>query len=95
MNDYELVTIIDPEVSEEAVSQIMDEVSKLISDWGGTVDKMDKWGKRKLAYPIKKFMEGNYVLTCFKLEPKLVKEIETKVRTSEEILRHLVVKVGG
>jgi len=93
MHDYELVTIISPEIDEERISSIIDELDKFISDRGGIVDKMDNWGKRKLAYPIKRFMEGNYVLTRFKLEPKLTKEVEAKVKTSEEVLRHLVVKV--
>ena len=93
MHDYELVAIISPEVDEESISKIIDEVGQFISDRGGIVDKADKWGKRKLAYPIKKFMEGNYVLTRFKLEPKLIKEVEAKVKASEEVLRHLVVKV--
>jgi len=94
MYNYELVTIINPEVSEEDISKILDEVGEFINGRGGTVDKTDKWGKRKLAYPVRKFMEGNYVLTRFKLEPKLVKEVEAKLRASEEVLRHLVVKVG-
>jgi small subunit ribosomal protein S6 len=93
MHDYELVTIISPEVDEERISSIIDELDKFISDRGGIVDKMDNWGKRKLAYPIKKFMEGNYVLTRFKLEPKLIEEVEAKVKALEEVLRHLVVKV--
>ena len=94
MYDYELVTVISPEVSEENVSKIVDEVGEFISDRGGAVEETDKWGKRKLAYPLRKFMEGNYVLTRFELEPELVKEVETKVRASEEVLRHLVVKVS-
>jgi small subunit ribosomal protein S6 len=56
------------------------------------VDRVDKWGRRKLAYPIRKFMEANYILTRFKLEPKLIKEVETEIKASEEILRYLVVK---
>ena len=92
MPDYELVTIISPEEGDEKVSDILDRIGKLISDRGGTVDEVNQWGKRRLAYPIKKFLEGNYVLTRFKLEPKLIKELEAEIRASEEILRHLVVK---
>jgi small subunit ribosomal protein S6 len=94
MRDYELVTIISPEEGDERVSDILDRIGKFISDQGGTVDEVNQWGKRKLAYPIKKFLEGNYILTRFKLEPKLIKELEAEIRASEEILRHLVVKVG-
>jgi small subunit ribosomal protein S6 len=90
--NYELVAIVSPEVDEEGVSKVMDKVSKSISDRGGMVDRVDKWGRRKLAYPIRKFMEANYILTRFKLEPKLIKEVETEIKASEEILRYLVVK---
>jgi len=92
MCDYELVTIINPEVDEESVSKIIDKVGKSINGRGGVVDKVDKWGKRRLAYPVRKFMEANYILTCFKLEPKLIKEVEAEIKASEEVLRHLVVK---
>jgi len=92
MCDYELVTIINPEVDEEGVAKISDEVGKFITERDGVVEEVKQWGKRKLAYPIKKFMEGNYVLTRFKLEPKLIKEVEAEIKASEEVLRHLVVK---
>ncbi len=92
MCNYELVVIISPEVDEEGMSKVIDKVGRSISDQGGIVDGVDKWGRRKLAYPIKKFMEANYILTRFKLEPKSIKEVEAEIKASEEILRHLVVK---
>lgn len=92
MCDYELVTIINPELDEEGMSKIVDKVSGAISSRGGVVDKVDKWGRKKLAYPIKKFIEANYILTRFKLEPKLIKEVVAEIKASEEILRYLVVK---
>lgn len=91
MREYELVTVINPEVDDGEISEIMDKVVQSISSRGGIIDKMDKWGKRRLAYPIRKFMEANYILTCFKLEPKLIKEVEAEIRALEDILRHLVV----
>jgi small subunit ribosomal protein S6 len=91
MREYELITMISPEVDEEEVSEILDKVSQSISSRGGTVDKTDRWGKRRLAYPIRKYMEANYALTCFKLEPKFIKEVEEEVRALGSILRHLVV----
>ena len=94
MRDYELVSIISPEIDEEGISKIVERVGKSISDRGGTVSETSRWGRRKLAYPFKKFMEGNYILTRFKLEPKLVKEVSAEIKASEEILRHLVVKIG-
>jgi len=93
MRDYELVTIISPEVDEEGVSKTIEKLSKSIADKGGMVGEVNNWGKRKLAYPLRKFMEGNYVLARFNLEPELVKRIEGEIKSWEEILRVLVVRV--
>ena len=92
LRDYELVVIISPEV-DEAVDSVIDNVSRFITENGGTVDNVDRWGKRRLAYPIKHFTEGNYVLTRFKLRPKLSKELEASLQISEEVLRHLLIKI--
>jgi small subunit ribosomal protein S6 len=93
LRDYELVVIISPEVVDEAVDSVVDSVSRFITENGGTVSAVEQWGKRKLAYPIKHFMEGSYVLTRFKLRPKLSKQLEASLEISEEVLRHLLVKV--
>jgi small subunit ribosomal protein S6 len=93
MRDYELVAIISPEVDEEGVSKIVDKVTQSIDSRGGVVKEVKKWGRRKLAYPIKKFMEADYVLARFKLTPKSVKELEGEISASADILRYLVVKV--
>jgi len=92
LRDYELVVIISPEV-DEAVDSVVDGVSRFITENGGTVSAVEPWGKRKLAYPIKHFMEGSYVLTRFKLRPKLSKQLEASLQISEDVLRHLLVKV--
>ncbi|MDH4299150.1 MAG: 30S ribosomal protein S6 [Dehalococcoidia bacterium] len=95
MNDYELVAMISPEVAEDEVSKIMDRVTESINSRGGAVGEVKNWGKRKLAYPVKKFMEADYVLARFKLMPKSVRELESEIGTFGDILRYLVVKVGG
>ena len=95
MTDYELVTVISPEVEGERLPEIIEQVGKFITDEGGMVESTEQWGIRKLAYPIKKFMEANYVLTRFKLEPNLTKKLGAELRASEDILRHLIVKGGG
>ena len=92
MRDYELVTIINPDVDEEGVSKIIEKLDKSISDKGGTMGETNKWGRKKLAYPLKKFLEADYVLTRFKLEPRLVRELEREIKSWEEVLRFLVVK---
>jgi len=95
MSDYELVTIISPEVDGEKLPEIIDNLGKLITDRGGVVESAEQWGMRKLAYPIKKCMDPNYILTKFKLEPNLTKQLNAELKASEEILRHLIVKREG
>jgi small subunit ribosomal protein S6 len=93
MHDYELVAIVSPEAGEEAVSKIVDKVTQSINSRGGAVEEVTNWGRRKLAYPIKKFLEADYILARFKLMPKFVKELESEIGTSGDVLRYLVVKV--
>jgi small subunit ribosomal protein S6 len=94
MHDYELVAIISPEVDEEGMSKIVEKVAQSINSRGGTVEETKNWGKRKLAYPLKKFMVADYILTRFKLMPKSVKELEREISAVTDILRYLVVKVS-
>jgi len=95
LHDYELVFIISPEVAEEEVGGIIDNLSQLITGKDGTVSDVERWGKRKLAYPIRHFAEGEYVLLRFKMKPALGKELETSLKISENILRHLLVRLEG
>ncbi len=93
LRDYELVLIISPEVADEALDTAIDNTSQFITGKGGIISNVEQWGKRKLAYPIRHFMEGNYVLAQFKLKPELGKELEANLKISEEVLRHLLIKI--
>ncbi len=93
LRDYELIMIISPEVVEEKFDATIDSVSRFITEKGGTISDVERWGKRRLAYPIEHFMEGSYVLTRFSLKPTLSKELEANLQISEEVLRHLLVKI--
>ena len=92
--DYELVVIISPEVAEEDIPATLDKISRFIVERGGSITEVSQWGRRKLAYPIKNFMEGNYVLTHFKMDSGLTADLEASLRLSEEILRHLLVRLN-
>jgi small subunit ribosomal protein S6 len=94
LRDYELVAIISPEIADEDVPAALDKMGQFITDRGGTITEVNQWGRRKLAYPIQQFLEGNYVLTQFKIEPKMTAELEASLRLAEEILRHLLVRLG-
>jgi small subunit ribosomal protein S6 len=95
LRDYELTLIINPEYGEEQLDSTLNNLSKFITDRGGTVVNLDKWGKRRLAYPIKHSNEGNYVLAKIQMEPKLGKELEASLQISEDVLRHLLIKVDA
>ena len=92
MRDYELVFVLSPGITDENLPGAIDKVNQFITGKGGAITEVAPWGRRKLAYPIKRFMEGNYVLTRFKSDAKLVKELDTSLRLSEEVLRHLIVR---
>jgi len=94
LRDYEMVMIINPDFVDEALDTKIKSITQFIIDKGGVVSEVEQWGKRRLAYPVEHFMEGSYVLTRFKLEPMLSKELEKNLKMSEEVLRHLLIRVG-
>ena len=94
MRDYELIVILSPELAEEDVPAAIDRLSQLIADRGGEVKDVNRWGRRKLAYPIKKHVEGSYLITQVRLDPNRASDVEAGLRISEEVLRHLLVRVG-
>lgn len=93
--EYELVYILNPEMTDEALETSVNNVNQFITNREGIVDGVDKWGKKKLAYPLKHFQEGNYFLTKFKISPARCKELEANLHITEDVLRHLLIKVGS
>jgi small subunit ribosomal protein S6 len=91
---YELVLIVSPEVTEEKLGTVIDSVTQFISAKGGAIIEVEQWGKRKLAYIIRHFAEGIYVLIRFKLRPEFTKELKANLHISENFLRHLLVKLN-
>ena len=90
---YELIYIIDPDVEEEGRKALIDKFNSLIEANEGTVDKVDEWGKRHLAYPINDKNEGYYVLVNFSSETSLPREMERNLGITENIMRYLVTRV--
>jgi small subunit ribosomal protein S6 len=95
LKDYELVYIISPDISEEALEERLNGINEFITGRDGVISSVDKWGKKKLAYPLKHFLEGNYVLTKFRISPSRCRELEANLKISEEVLRHLLIRVGA
>jgi len=95
LHDYDLVFVINPELADDALEAMVNNVSQFITGKGGTITNVERWGKKKLAYPLKHPLEGNYVLIKFKMNGVWGKELENSLRISENILRHLLTKSGG
>ena len=94
MRRYELVVIISPQVADDEVPETIDRlVRRPVESGGGECQDVSLWGRRKLAYPIQRHLEGNYVLTQLQLEAQQTKELERGLHISEEVLRHLLVRL--
>jgi small subunit ribosomal protein S6 len=93
MRKYELVCIIQPELDESAFKGALERVQSWITELGGTVDKVDVWGRRKMAYIIHKQREGQYVLLNLTLNPKSAGELERNIRFHEPVMRHMLTAV--
>ncbi len=92
MRDYEVLYIVRADLDDEKVQDAVKRVNTLIQRSGGTVDRTNLWGKRKLAYEVKHQKEGSYVLQDFQLDPDRVPELEASLKITEEVLRHLIVR---
>ena len=92
MRDYEVLYIVRADIDDEKVQDAVKRVNNLIQRAGGTAERTNLWGKRKLAYEVKHQKEGSYVLQDFQLDPDRVPELESGLKITEEVLRHLIVR---
>jgi small subunit ribosomal protein S6 len=90
---YELVYIVSPEASEQAVAELHTQVEQIVARFTGTLDKTENWGKRKLAYEIGHAREGTYVIETITGSGEMMKEIDRRFRVTDTIIRHLTVRV--
>ncbi|MBM3707229.1 MAG: 30S ribosomal protein S6 [Actinobacteria bacterium] len=94
MKNYELVLIFDPALEEAAVEEELSKISSVIEKAKGKIQNSDKWGVRKLAYPIKHQENGYYVITYFSSSTKVLSEIDRINKINDKILRHLIVRTN-
>ncbi len=94
MRKYELVCLIQPDLDEAAFNAVLDRVKGWVTESGGSVDKVDIWGKRRLAYTIRKQRESNYVLLNLSLQPTNTAGLEQNLRYTEPIMRHMLTLVA-
>jgi small subunit ribosomal protein S6 len=90
---YELVYIVSPDASEQAVADLHTQVEQIIQRFDGVLDKTENWGRRKLAYEIGHAREGTYVVETISGTGEMMKEIDRRLRVTDTIIRHLTVRV--
>ncbi|AND86282.1 30S ribosomal protein S6 [Clostridium tyrobutyricum] len=91
MRKYETIFILHPSLDEEACKANIEKFKGVIENGGGVIDNVDVWGKRKLAYEIKKVNEGYYTLINFSADPELPKELDRVFRITDGVVRHIIV----
>ncbi|TCJ30622.1 30S ribosomal protein S6 [Nocardioides jejuensis] len=95
MRAYEVMVILDPSLDERTIEPSLDKYLNVIRNDGGTVDNVDVWGRRRLAYEIKKNEEGIYAVLQLNAEPATVKEFERQLGLNESILRTKVLRANA
>lgn len=90
---YELVYIFKPDTPEAAMAEMHAQIAAVVERLGGVIERTESWGRRKLAYEIAHQKEGIYVLEIFRGGGELVKELDRRLKVSEDLLRHLIVRV--
>ena len=94
LRDYEMVVILSPDIGDDVIGESLERLSENITTRGGEVVDVNHWGRRRLAYPILSHLEGNYVVSQVKLDPDQLPNLESNLRISEEVIRHLIVRAG-
>ncbi len=92
MRRYEMMIILDPALEERTVQPSLDQFLKVVTTAGGTVDKVDVWGKRRLAYDIDKKTEGIYTVVDLVAEPDTVKELDRQLNLNEAVMRTKILR---
>ena len=93
VRQYDLVYILPPDTSEQQATEMHDQVAAIVSRMNGTIEKTENWGRRKLAYEIGPHKEGVYVLEVINGDGDLVKEIDRRLKVTDAIVRHMIVRV--
>ena len=90
---YELVYVVSPDATDDQITELHTQVDGIVQRMGGTIDKTENWGRRKLAYEIGRHKEGTYVLEIIMGNGELMKEIDRRLKVFDLVIRHLVVRV--
>lgn len=94
MQSYELALIIEPSLDEAGITTLTDKINNVITRDGGEITRIDSWGKRQLAYPIKDRKDGQYLFVYTQLNPDAISELDRSLKLSEEVLRFRLFREG-
>jgi small subunit ribosomal protein S6 len=89
------MVVLDPNLDEPAIEALNTRIQTLVTSRGGTVENVDTWGRKRLAYPIGRFRDGFYILNRLQLPPTAAVEIERALKLTESVIRHLLVRSEG
>jgi small subunit ribosomal protein S6 len=95
VRDYELMVVLDPNLDEAGIEAMTARIQTLVTQRGGTVENVDVWGRKRLAYPIGRFRDGFYILNRLQLPTTAATEIERALKLTESVIRHLLVRSDG
>ena len=90
---YELVYIVTPDATEQEVADLHTQVEQIVQRFGGTLDKTENWGRKRMAYEIGRHREGTYVIETITGSGELMKELDRRLRVIDQVIRHLTVRV--
>jgi len=90
MRNYELLVVLQPDLDETALNEILTKINNWVTEAGGKVEKTDNWGKRRMAYHIRKQREGLYVLFLLNMLPSVTNDLERNLRFLEPVMRHMI-----
>ena len=95
MPNYELIYIVNPNVNEDILPEVINKIGEIVIKAGGKVTEVIPWGRKRLAYTIRRYSEGNYILAKIETEASSVKKIDSSLKMFEDVLRHLVIRTDN
>ena len=94
LRDYELMVILSPDVGDDVINESLERLNQGVTSRGGEVVDVNHWGRRRLAYPINRHFEGNYVVSQVRMDPSNVPSLESSLRIAEDVIRHMIIRSG-
>jgi len=92
LRQYELMCILNPDLEESRIDTLITRLQEVVTSAGGELQEVDKWGKRHLSYPIKKFYDGYYLVVNFKGDNSMLRELDRILKVAEENIRHMIIR---